>query len=498
MVTNATAGFVRVFLAGESRVVPKALAMQAAEEMGAGPKGIPTFEDCNSDGVLTIPAPIAVVSASMHSPTFSEFGEGKQVIDEQAKTRIEAVQAKLIAAGVKVDAGEQLFATGTRMAREGYATQAARKVEHDAKVLFVDAANALADRIKSEQREDVEISARELGNAITVNGKVAAFGLAFSEPAIRGLTGRLESPMLGYVLGLRERIAMEISKPEAERNVAAIQADKAKIADVLRHECMRNGDVALKLRTRKANADVFAVVSPTYSPADAPEVVGQILNDMPNGSKGSWSYDPASTTWELRAEVWTPTPVEMQAVGEPFEGFASFRARDNGTGRFRGGGGVTMLRCLNASTYSANAAHVSRVHVGAVLYDINALMKASMEAIKTLCEAWGENRQEALVAPDGVPIEVAIPGFWRHLLRDRRSELVGVLPGRSERHVEGLTKAFHAERRDQAGLVRSDLAQGFTRYIQSQPTVIRREAESAIGEWLVSKRPVGCDLRESV
>ena len=75
--------------------------------------------------------------------------------------------------------------------------------------------------------------------------------------------------------------------------------------------------------------------------------------------------------------------------------------------------------------------------------------------------------------------------FWRHLLRDRSSELVGVLPGRSEVHVKGLTRDFFGERREPARLVASDFAQGWTRYIQGQPAPVRRDAESAIGSWLV-------------
>jgi hypothetical protein len=93
-------------------------------------------------------------------------------------------------------------------------------------------------------------------------------------------------------------------------------------------------------------------------------------------------------------------------------------------------------------------------------------------------------------APTGMTIEDAIPGFYSWLLRDRSSELAGVLPGRTAMHVEGLTAAFASERRDSTKLVRSDFAQGWTRYIQSQSTPVRRDAESAIGRWLVQGGPI--------
>ena len=39
-----------------------------------------------------------------------------------------------------------------------------------------------------------------------------------------------------------------------DRNVAAMRADQAKIADVLRHECLRNPDQTLKMRMREMMA----------------------------------------------------------------------------------------------------------------------------------------------------------------------------------------------------------------------------------------------------
>jgi hypothetical protein len=265
------------------------------------------------------------------------------------------------------------------------------------------------------------------------------------------------------------------------------------VASVLSHECDRAKDVKIKLRTRESLSDVFAVVSPSYVPADAPAVLDQILPDLPRDARGSWSYDPESTAWELRADVWTPTPVEQHAVGEAFSGYVSFRSRDNGGSSFRGGGGVLLLRCLNASTYTADSNDVQRVHRGRIMYDIGTMLRGSTAAIRALCAAWGANRETEVPLPP-VPLSVAIPGFWSFLLRDRSSELAGTLPGRSAEHVKGLTEAFFQERREPARLVRSDFAQGWTRYIQDQPTPARREAESAIGAWLVNGGKVGCDL----
>ena len=443
-------------------------------------------------------------------PLLSTFE--RPVIDLDAKTRIDAQQAALRAAGLSGIGhaetggdGEQFFANGTRMITEGYASQAARKIEHEAKTSLRDAADALSATVVAEQRRDVTINARDLADGLHVNGAITVNGYTLTEQAIRGLAVRLESPMLGYVLGLRDRMRNRRADSETAPAVikAANDADRAEIATVLRHECLANPDAELKLRMRERGAhsrpDVFALVSPSYSPADAPEAIGQLLRGLPADARGSFAYDQASTTWELRAEVWTPTPVAEQAVGEPFEGYVSFRSRDNGTSSFRGGGGIVLLRCLNASTYTSATADARRRHTGNVLYDVERMLRQARIAIDTLCDVWGKSRNETIDVPIGadavpVPIEVAIPGFWSYALRDRRSELATVLPGRSATHVEGLTAAYFSERRDSSRIVRSDFAQGWTKYIQSQGADVRREAESAIADWMVNDRPMACEL----
>lgn len=445
----------------------------------------------SSDGAHALS--IENLSEAPVPPQNSTIG-GTLVTDDAAKARIHAQHAALRTAGIAVDEGKQLYATGTRMADVGYGTQKARKAEHDAKLPIRDVMAALASTVESEQRDDIECSAAEFGRALSVNGKVSAFGLAVSEQAIRGLATRLESPCLSYVLGIRGRIAAETARGDGA-DVDAIRADKAQLATILRHECLRAGDVSLKLRTRKGAGDIFAVVSPAYTPADAPELLARIGQGLPSDARGSWAYDPESTSWELRASVWTPTPTNEQCVGEPFEGFVSFKSKDNGAGRLSGGGGVTMLACLNAGTYSADSASVSRTHRKSILVDVGAMLRGSLKAIEVLCEAWGTARDATIEVPTGVRISDAIPGFWRYCLTARGGELAGVLPGRTETHVEGLTRAYAHERRDTDRIVKSDLAQGWTKYIQSAPSDVRRDAESAIGSWLVSDRPVRCEVR---
>lgn len=467
-----------------------------AELAASGAVGAPKVTAIDaSPAVETVAAPAEEeCPATEAAPLVSTWTE--QVSDDAAKERIEAQHAALATAGVTVDTSQQLYVTGTRLASEGYASQAHRKAEHEASPLLSQALATLDKVVRDEQREDVQASARDLAVHLEVNGRVSAYGLSLGEQAIRGLLSRLGSPALGYILGVRERIVRELGRPEAERNLDAIRDDKRTIHAVLVRECLRAPETALTLRTRRAPGDIFAIVSPSYAPADVTSgILDQVASALPADARGTWSYDAASTTWELRAEVWTPTPVDEQAVGEAFRGFVSYRSADNGTRRLGGGGGIELLRCLNASTYMADGVDVSRVHRGEILSDVAAMTAGALRAVAALTLAWGTARTDVLEAPSGLTLEDAIPGFWRHLLRDRRSELAGVLPGRTEGHVDGLTKAFHAERRDASQLVRADLAQGWTRYIQGQPIPVRRDAEEAIGAWMVRGGRVGCEVR---
>lgn len=459
---------------------------------------------------------------------FSEFGAGGQIVDDGARVRIEAQHDTLKHAGVSdVGGRNQFFATGTRMARDGYVTQENRAREHEAKQPLREAAALLREAIVSEQREDTVLPASEIARKLSANGKIRFDGLALGEQAIRGILLWIGSPALSYVLGLRDRAAeaskavraIAIPEKEPEKAIAAkamlkqqAHADVAKIVDVLAYELDRAADEPIKLRLRHGVGDVFAAVSPAYSPADAPEVIGAVIDGMPVDARASWAYDAASTAWEIRASIWTPTPVAEQAVGDAFEGYVSFSSRDNGTGSLRGGGGILMLRCLNASTYVAGSTDVNRRHVGRILLDAGAMLKGALAAIDALCEAWGRARA-ADATPLGppnrdasgeldrrpIPIQQAIPGiyFGELLARDRRGELAGVLPGRSSEHVPGLTRAYFEERRDPDRIVRADIAQGWTRYAQSQPAPVRRDAEAAIGRWIAGS-PIRFDAEKAL
>jgi len=95
-----------------------------------------------------------------------------------------------------------------------------------------------------------------------------------------------------------------------------------------------------------------------------------------------------------------------------------------------------------------------------------------------------------LEVPELVPIEEAIPGLFWGMPTSRKGELVGVLPGRTATHVERLSLAYTDQRRDVVKVTRADLVQAFTRHIQDVPAATRRDAERAVGQWIVNREPV--------
>lgn len=489
--------FYKITVGGVSKVASKERAMNLADELvKAAGGGIPDIKPCDEHGNLLTANPVIEkeeepidvpvrpalsLVVSKPEPVYSDWS--KPIIDDSAKTRIEGLHAAIEkAGGPKIDTTQQFFETGTRLAAEGYSTQRGREREHFAKALLVDAIQELHSKVMFESRFDEKMSAKDIGKALEVeDGEVFMGDYLLTERAIRGIVMRLESPAVGYLIGLRERNA---------------KADPDMLAEILHYECVHNPDVEFKMRMRKDPADVYAALSPGYAVADAPQVLKQIVDKMPKGARGSWAYDQEQTKWSIQANILTPTPAEEQAVGEVFEMFVELKSSDNGTARFMGAGGMNILRCLNASTYSAKASDISRVHRGDIVLDIKAMIEASVKSAHILVKAWADNREERIEIPTGLTLSEAIPGYFRFLLNDKKSELQGVLTGRTEQHVALLTKTFHSERRNEKELVRADFAQGFTRYIKDQPLAIRQEGESAIGKWVVTQNPMRCELKD--
>ena len=407
-----------------------------------------------------------------------------QIVDDGATVRIEGLHAALGAAGVQVNTAEQLYLTGTRMADVGYQTQAVRAREHADKRPVAEVAAELAEIIKAEQRHQITMSGADMARKLALNGKLTVAGYKLNEHAIRGMLGRAESGASGYVFALRDRIKNK--RPD-------LAADKVQLLATLTRELEAASGEQFTLRVRDGLGDCFAVVSPSYAVADAPLVIPDVLAALPADAKASFSYDPHTTTWELRASVFTPTPTDEQAVGEPFEGYVSFRSNDAGGGSLRGGGGILILRCLNASTYEAATERASRQHRGRILLQLGQLTQQAGKAIHALCQAWGVARETEVPVPahyEGalIPTELVIPGLFRGLLTDRQSPLIAVhMPGRREEHVMALAKTFTTERRNGQMVVRADMANAMTRYGQGMPSTVRRDVEQLSAAWVVGR-----------
>jgi hypothetical protein len=444
-------------------------------EHGSWVPGETSITECNN-------APASVTPRS----TFEH-----QEMNTEAKTRIEAQHAAMAQGGLAPDTTQQFYATGTALADSGVKAQRSRRAEYLDQLPVEDIAAELSQRVADEHRKEVIVKARDLASGLAINGKLTFDGLRLHEQAIKGMLTRVESCATSYVFGLRDRIA-EALKSDTP-NADAINAEKTELLETLRYELHRQGDVEIMLRTRDGLKDVFAAMSPGYAVADAPSTLPHILAQLPSNARGTYSYDPITTATQFRASVWTPTPAEEQAVGEAFEAYVAYSTRDNGTGSWNGGGGVLLVRCLNATTYIAHDGTTRRRHVGRIVLDIPAIAARATHAINVLCQAWGkarETRLDSTITSDSgrlIPIEEVIPGYYRSMFTARESALVGVIPGRREDHIKALTPLYFSERRDPEAVTKADLANGVTRYIQQFPLPVQHATEQAVASYLVSK-----------
>jgi len=439
------------------------------------------------------PSTSRIEIVEIEAPAAPIFTVAEGEVDPRAAERVNAQQSIIREAGFDVGEQHQFFKSGTRMLAEGHQEMDRQKRAHDDLRPLSAVLDEIEQTIKEEKRHQRRVTSGELGRMLSVNGKLKVDGYKVQEQALRNLIARLDSPALGMVLGMRERVAGRSKL--GNLTPEGMKLDKEMMLEILQHECKMNPDVELVLRLRDGLGDCFTIVTPDYTEHDANKVTPQVRAALDGSTRATWTYNPISTVWEIKAETFTPTPVQEMAVGEPFKAYSSISGGDGGITALWGGGGFILIRCWNATTYLAEHDGSRRVHRGNVRGSMVQLVKGSLHAIETAIKAWGTARETIIPSEvqDGgklVSIESVIPGYYRHMLTARRGELVGVLPGRTETHVPLLAKAYDGERRNRQEITRADLANGYTRYIQEQPIEVRRHAEAAIGSWLVTGEPV--------
>jgi hypothetical protein len=370
--------------------------------------------------------------------------------------------------------------------------QLAPKHDHDHILRASEAVKELVSLVKAEARRDIQITAGDLSKHISLTtGKISAFGMKLTMQAIRGLFFRLESPATGYVFGLNDRMI------EADRkgNQAAKDADRQWMLETIQFELSRQSDKKLLLRLRESAGNIFAVLSPSYENADITTIYPEILAAIPETANGSFAYDPGSTGWDVRINLNRSDAID-KVVGEPVSAFASLQSRDNGTKAFAGYGGLLILACQNGMTYAAKTKATRRVHKSGIQYDIPNILAATGESVATLAKAYGAGRYH--VVPSIGNEAECVRGYYAWLLRDRRSELQGIIPGRFNDHAPDMVHAFQEQRRNGSQITRADLMNGLTKFVQRESSVVRRDAEAAIGKWLVGNGRLECEAKEEV
>lgn len=225
---------------------------------------------------------------------------------------------------------------------------------------FADTCQALSAKIASEERRDLVVSVTDLGVLDTprLGISVGQDRYLLRSHAVRGLLQSIGGgSAAGYIYSLRDRIQdqpLEILRGP----------DRSLIRTILRRELERAASVdepvKVRLRIRRSLApglhpEVFAAMTPTYAPCDAPAIIRQ-LSDLEGSS--AYSYDYASTGWTLAVQLQA-----LQGMGEESTGYIAVWSRDNGTSALRTSAGLRMLRCTNQLAAMSGSA-TKRIHKG--------------------------------------------------------------------------------------------------------------------------------------
>jgi hypothetical protein len=420
---------VKVTVAGQSRTVAKALALDTAAEMGASATNLPTFEDL---------APKAVRGVT---------------VDGDGKARSETDRAAAEAAGYKT--AETVYARGTMVNATGVANARASYAEWKAMPQTTKACEALEAQVQAEDRRDVEarsgdVKLDDLGRVIGLPCPSPAedYSHRLSTRAIKSLCSRLGS-------GGGQYLANEVSGPLLAAN---LREQLAKTPAV---------DLTLRTRVRGGGREVFGVVSQKYHAFDADQIARSVGRAMPSDVRGHVSYDGYRT--RIEGLLQSTVQPENFVAGE------FFRAGVVVTSDDAGGGGITVMGmvlqnlCLNLIILDESWQNFGRfIHIGRKTITleerIEASVKAAAASLDHFRQVWGYAARENAIDDGGQQLmrDVAMAGLFRGILN---KELVA-LPGKVEDRVPQLVQAWKLDESSATSTVptsRAAVVNAFTR-----------------------------------
>jgi hypothetical protein len=367
-------------------------------------------------------------------------------VDAAAARRIEAAESFL--AGRGFAAPPTWFAAGTEMLPEGRAKFGSLARRHGDLPAFRDAAGAVIDTIRAENRRSVQLgdarALRLLPDGTLTRGKAP---IALEPLALKGLIQRFPKafPSAWSFLALLDPAA----------RAEAMNAQLARLAEFYPEDDDRN--LCLLLRNLAGSWQAFSAVSPSYMPMPADKVLAAYVETIDGlglpDPRGAVAYNGETTDVTIRA-TWHAPQSFRPSVGDVFESGITGRTNDAGGGAHRGGNTFTRIICINCTTMDFGDDAFRRVHRGSktrdltavglrrIQQDVAALVNQSGEAARFFLDSWGVLRD--------TPIAKVAIGGKKHA--DPREALKALVKGGEldadvarDTLVEALLRGFDAE-----------------------------------------------------
>lgn len=430
---------------------------------------------------LTIAGKTSIIHGAEYEDAMRRFWDATQSGDESAALvkleeeadpppQVTAHGAFSVIAGGRVEEQERelrgagfalpppLFAPGTRVTELGDRNFRIERERVEALPPFPGAAASLVERLRAERRHDGKVEPSRL--SMREDGTVDLDGscpMRLEERAFQALCQHLG-------IGAGARYLAEMCTPyERAWNVNA-QLPRAP-----------KRPIVLRTRWDEQGRSVFAVVTPSYAPFDADQVVSAALPALAD-ARVELAYDDARLT---ATALFMPEHVVDLAAGDVFRAGVRLECDDTGRGRIRVTAVVLRNLCLNLIVVAEGEVEtMSQVHRGD-RERIRAVLPRAVEAARGkvgfFLEAWGHARTlkvdpvetfNAWVATK----KVIVPG-------ERDGEVV----------VNHLVDAWKQE----PGNTLADAVNALTRAAHTVPTwnlSVREELERAAGRIVMAVR----------
>jgi hypothetical protein len=369
-------------------------------------------------------------------------------------------------------AQQSIYTRGTMVVQAGIDRAREYRQEFDRMPLVSTLCADGIDRIRAEDRRDVEVNISDL--AMTKEGDLLFKddqGGTRKMPLEKGCFGKLVSrigiPGGGQYLGACWPELRAVNFNHWTRRIS---------------QSVDMKDPRLVIRTRKAeqgrDRQGFAVVSPKYTSYDCDKVLEAVQLAAPQGARGELIYDGASA--RVRVLFNTDVQPENFVAGEFFRGGVSINLSDDASGGLNGSTLLWQNLCLNMGIIDISSAGLFRIrHIGSVrvLADkFRAGFEKALGTIEHFTKQWGFASRDNVVAaaraadksiPTGLNVDEVFPGIFRGILDN---EIVNV-KGDSESVVGALMDCWRQDASSATSeqpMSRAAVVNAFTRYAHTK------------------------------